>query len=227
MKREKILENDAHIEGQKLNIHLWIICFPAFMNGKCTFTLISTGWILAFLEKAISNMTDFIIQFVNMGLNLFEMNFTIVIDNSANETSQIFTFIYQTENFHFSLEFMEKAVHIAFQCGIFMHLTITEFHNCGWKHKLLFDINWINLKLLSFDIYVLPSETPLFSWHVLRIGFIISRNSGGGHFIPRTIEKFSQNFNLFFFSLFNSLCHHGEAQHLVDPHSIEQQTMQK
>lgn len=88
--------------GHELNIHLWIICFPAFMNGKCTFTLVSTGWILAFLEKAISNMADFIIQFVNMCLNLFKMNFTIVIDNSANKILRIYsTNVSQTKQFSF------------------------------------------------------------------------------------------------------------------------------
>lgn len=88
--RKEILKNDSSCFRHKWNsIHLWIIFFPAFMNGKCTFALISTGWILAFLEKGISNMTDFVIQLVNMCLNLFEMNFTIVIDNSANQTSRI------------------------------------------------------------------------------------------------------------------------------------------
>lgn len=99
---------------------------------------------------------------------------------------------------------MEKTVHIAFQCSIFMDLTITEFHNCGWN-SIFIELT-INLKLLSFEMYVLPSETPVFSWHVLRTGFIISRNSGGGHFIPKTIEKFSQKcYSIFFFSILLTL----------------------
>lgn len=85
---------------------MWIGHFPAFVNPESTFTLIGTFRFLACFDQWVNNRPEFFVHFVDMKLNCVEMNFTGVINHT---------------------KVMEQAVHVALHCGIFVHLTITEF----------------------------------------------------------------------------------------------------
>lgn len=79
--------------------YLWIGGFPAFMNGKCAFAFVISLWILTGSQQIISDVTNFVIQFVDMSLNLVKMWIAIVVDNIAAKKSIENTNFAKYENF--------------------------------------------------------------------------------------------------------------------------------
>lgn len=183
-------------QGGWKGYYFWISRFPAFVNGKCTFALISTSWVLAFFHQFNGNVSDFFIQTLNMGINLFEMNFTVIINNSKDVKDKK-----KRKNWKKAENYWWSSTSVRQWNSIFL----TWIHGKGNSYSILMQglhglhhrwIPWWPLKKWNRFIFVFifwppirpstkmnysPSVTPVFSWQTFPTCLSASKNSGGGH----------------------------------------------